>query len=357
MKIERIVSEVSVPDLFFREFDRDRPVVLFGAGGGCLPAIHMFEKQGIRPVLIADNDQAKWGQKREDIPVVSLGEAEQIYSNYVLFVSAPANAHQIIPDLRNRCIKGEIVFFDYPDRINRTKYRKYLLDKKSQLMDLYDSFEDDLSRQTMEVMLRTWMSGDFRPFEDIFTEDQYFVPGIVRLTKDEAFLDIGAYTGDSIESFLKAANNQYKKIIAVEPNPACQSSLLELQDKLESVQVIPKGVYSKAGAYAFVADDIASMSNFEMTQVEGGIEVDTIDNMILEAVTLIKMDIEGLELEALKGARKTIERNRPKLAICVYHKYNDLLQLSQFILNLKLGYRLYLRHHSFYTGETVLYAV
>ena len=69
------------------------------------------------------------------------------------------------------------------------------------------------------------------------------------------------------------------------------------------------------------------------------------------------MDIEGAELEALKGAKETIKRNHPKLAICVYHKPEDIVDIPKFILELDPEYKLYLRHYSDNAGETVLYAI
>ena len=69
------------------------------------------------------------------------------------------------------------------------------------------------------------------------------------------------------------------------------------------------------------------------------------------------MDIEGAELEALKGAEETIKRYRPKLAICVYHKPEDIVEIPKYILNINPDYKLYLRHYSDNAGETVLYAI
>ena len=74
------------------------------------------------------------------------------------------------------------------------------------------------------------------------------------------------------------------------------------------------------------------------------------------SVTFIKMDVEGAELKALYGAEKIIKANRPKLAICLYHKPEDIIEIPEYIINLGLDYSLYIRHQSFCTGETILYA-
>ena len=89
------------------------------------------------------------------------------------------------------------------------------------------------------------------------------------------------------------------------------------------------------------------------------IAVDKIDNIVPEQtrVDFIKMDIEGSELNALKGAENIIKRDHPMLAICVYHKRDDLLTIPQYIMSLHDGYRLYLRAYKKYASDLVLYAL
>lgn len=74
-------------------------------------------------------------------------------------------------------------------------------------------------------------------------------------------------------------------------------------------------------------------------------------------VSLIKMDIEGAELQALIGGMHTIIRNKPKLAISLYHKRDDMFKIPLLIHNFCPAYRLYIRHHCTTFSETVLYAI
>lgn len=87
------------------------------------------------------------------------------------------------------------------------------------------------------------------------------------------------------------------------------------------------------------------------------IYVDSIDHMHAKVrVTLIKMDIEGSEMAALKGAEKIIKRDRPKLAVCIYHNPEDIFEIPFLIKKLVPEYKLYIRHHSDTYAETVVYA-
>lgn len=97
--------------------------------------------------------------------------------------------------------------------------------------------------------------------------------------------------------------------------------------------------------------------SFISTEGELETEVDSIDHLIKEPVTFIKMDIEGSEYQAILGAENMITRHKPKLAISVYHKPEDIWQLPLLIYQFNPGYQFYLRHYSFGNNETVLYAL
>lgn len=75
------------------------------------------------------------------------------------------------------------------------------------------------------------------------------------------------------------------------------------------------------------------------------------------ACTLLKMDIEGAEYNALLGAAKTIEQHRPKLVVCVYHSLEDYVRIPELLMERYPFYRFFLRQHSATSGETVLYAL
>ena len=92
-------------------------------------------------------------------------------------------------------------------------------------------------------------------------------------------------------------------------------------------------------------------------QSDSSVEVVSLDSYIKDKVTFLKLDIEGAEMEALKGARYIIKTQKPKLAICVYHKKEDITEIPMYIKHLVPEYKLYLRHYSDDAGETVLYAV
>ena len=86
------------------------------------------------------------------------------------------------------------------------------------------------------------------------------------------------------------------------------------------------------------------------------VNTSNLDDMIDEKVSFIKLDIEGAEYKALLGARRIIKTYKPKLAICVYHRHDDLCRLPMLIHEMVPDYKFYLRHHHPNEWDTVLYA-
>ena len=123
---------------------------------------------------------------------------------------------------------------------------------------------------------------------------------------------------------------------------------------LENIKIIPKGTWREETILGFVSSGDGSY--ITAGTGDSSIEVTTIDKEIKEKVTFIKMDIEGSELESLHGASKIIRRDMPKLAICCYHKKDDIITLYNCMKNIEnqeKEYRIYLRHHS----NSSLYAI
>lgn len=189
---------------------------------------------------------------------------------------------------------------------------------------------------------------------------QYFdLPELKAAAKDEeVFIDGGCYDGKSSIEFKKWCDNSDVKetyIYAWEPDPKnleiCKATLIDFHNQYK---IIDKGLWSKKDTLYFeIGGEASSISENGTAQIN----VDSLDNIVKTPVTFIKMDIEGAEYNALLGAEKTITRYKPKLAICVYHKPEDIWEIPWLIHQLNPNYKFYLRHYSLTVSDTVLYAI
>ena len=140
-----------------------------------------------------------------------------------------------------------------------------------------------------------------------------------------------------------------------EPDENNYNECKKMEEKYDNISVRPYGI-----------SDICEKMNFENNKKSGSkfsdngqvtIEVRTLDKDINEKISFFKADVEGHEIQVLRGAKNHILTDSPKIAICVYHYLSDIWELPMHILSVNKGYKLYLRHYSNGCSETVLYAV
>lgn len=190
---------------------------------------------------------------------------------------------------------------------------------------------------------------------------QYFDTSILPPPrKDEIFIDAGCCDCATTNEFIKWSHNSYKKIIAFEPNPKQYDICHKLSRKIIDFTVYPYGLWNDSVDMGFIDDTTNSGGGkISLDSINNSVRISTVklDDIIDgDKATFIKMDVEGSELNALKGASHTIGKYRPKLAISLYHKPEDVWEIPRFILSLNEEYKLYIRHYLHDEPETVLYA-
>lgn len=189
-----------------------------------------------------------------------------------------------------------------------------------------------------------------------YTGNQYL--DVFEPVKDEIIVDAGCCDGMTDLQFLEWGDSRIKRIYAFESD---KSNIEKCRKFIKSncdgrIILVPKGCWNGT-TELYVAGGAGTPGSYLGEEGEEKIEVTTIDSVVEdEIVTFIKMDIEGAELNALKGAQRTIIKNRPRLAICVYHKRDDICDIPEYILSLVPEYRFYMRHYATDVSETVLYA-
>jgi len=203
-------------------------------------------------------------------------------------------------------------------------------------------------------------------------EIAYFGTNFLKPTNNGTYLDVGCYNGYTITQYAnwcQRNNVNYKKIIGLEANPRRVHIITSDTAHLPNVEILPFAAYSNEQTLtfsigksdmAYIDSSFASShdSSFNgSTEIELTMNAKRIDSIASEPVSFIKMDIEGSEYEALLGARQTICQYKPTLAISIYHKYRDIIEIPQLIREYEPDYRFYLRHHSAHIYETILYAI
>jgi len=222
-------------------------------------------------------------------------------------------------------------------------------------------FCDDLSREVYDAALAYRSSARQDRLRKIRSRNrEYFDPDVYTPAEHEYLVDCGACTGDTMRVFVENFGPDHT-FYAVEMNLFNIAKLREYVDsaKLPDAEIFPVGVWDRQGKAAVVdGKRISCGSRVVADNATEGVNLDTIDNLFTDKpVSFIKMDIEGAEQHALNGAWNVIWKNRPKLAICLYHSDQDMVEIPIMLMTRLKDYRFSVRHYSDEWYETILYAM
>ena len=339
----------------FNALDEELPsaMVVFGTGKRGQRARQRLEKLGVCVPFFLDNDPIKQGTHVDSIPVLAPEHFKNITTDLPVLLCSWAQ-DKIISQLHRLGVS--IVYIDgVTERIDPA-----VADSSAkQIGEVLNMLSDQVSRKTYCDALRLRFYGRHTRYTSDY--NIYRHPKAMARPGD-IIMDGGAAEGDTLLGFLEDCHGDCE-LHLFEPTPVSYGALCNNITKLANARATAANfaLWSKSMPLRFVEEFGCSHSN--RPSHSGLLEVQAISldeyvgNTNLNRVDLIKLDVEGAELEALKGSRKTIQRFRPRLHVCIYHKPQDLWEIPLYIQNLDLGYHMFVGHHSCCVLDTVLYCV
>jgi len=339
-------------------------LILFGAGWLGRRTLEGLRSIGISPTAFVDNNPSLWGTQIDGLTVYSRARALDKWGRTGVFVvtifhGTPVR-QQLIEEGFRTVVPSPYLFWKYPGTFlpfGGISLPEDTLDDSGRVQAASEIWADEQSLSVYRTQLQWRMSLDYGVLPPASpTEETYFPPEVLSVA-DELFVDCGAFDGDSIQAFFEQRAGMNAAAIAIEPDPSNYTALRARMEGLGvSVDIRNVGASSAKGHFLFEASGTAGS-----TLTESGtmlVPCEPIDSIVgSRKVTYLKMDIEGAELDALKGAAGVIQRDRPVLAICLYHKPQDLWEIPLSVRSLLPEYKLLLRAHSEECWELVLYAI
>ncbi|MCK9569385.1 FkbM family methyltransferase [Candidatus Pacearchaeota archaeon] len=355
--------------------EQNLKVVIFGAGALGLRVLKDMRASKLEPIAFTDNNPKLWYTKVEGVIVVPPVEAVRNYKQGHLFVVAVYNRTPVEDQLINLGV----------DRFNSTPefYRRYLparlplycvedsceIDRYMEEVKACASlWDDEISQDTFNFLLQWHKDVSYRSHYVYPSPscDTYFPPDLVKLREDEVFIDCGAYDGDTLRAFLYKTGGKFKGYWAFEPDYSSFAAMHLTWERLDKetqskIWMDNVAVSNEDGKLQFIEDNsvrscVIDPAN-EVVLTKQSIRCYRLDSLIQDTATYIKMDIEGHELQALEGARQTISKHRPVLAICLYHRMTDLWQIPTLIKQICPSYKMFLRLYAEDCWESVCYAI
>lgn len=287
---------------------KGKRLIMFGTGGLCGSMHELFSRLGIEADFYCDNNPAKIGTEIFGRKIISADELAKKHRDAFVLITTNNYENEILAQLKD---------LDFPEE---------------------------------NIIRMTYADGPKLYFDDDFITPPENGEGI--------FIDGGCFDGATSAEFLAWCGGKAKKIYAFEPDATnflkCKDFFerLNIPCRLEQAGLYDQTTTLRFGGWhgqgaRFTADGATEAKVFALDDIA---EKD-------DAISLVKLDVEGAELAALNGMKETIRRHHPALAVCLYHKPEDIWDIPRFVNENFPEYKLYIRHYAPSTLDTVLYAV
>ena len=362
---------MSQPFYFESDYDRNKPLVIYGFGQICVNILLELYAEGIEVTAIFDANPKYHNTKVCGIPVLPPDRISEFNRESNVFISTRQGKFTFTKLFSDLGFRNLYYWF-----IPEIKAYDWLISKKEEHRGVIDSHSENIRRarslfkeqeslDVFDARLNAYYNNDFIALERLYSPPTYFPKDIFSFTENEVFVDAGVWVGDTSLEFSNMVQGKYNFIHAFEPSEMLAFVAVRNFEfyNTKNIELYHYALSDKEGTVSFDhnlatqgagAGKISKTGNAKVLCTSLDIFFKTKGRGL---PSIIKMDIEGSEVAALEGAKEIIGGVMPKLAICVYHKLEDLWEVPNKIHEAQTGtgYDYYLRHQgSFY--DTVLFA-
>lgn len=360
-----LLNQIDYAAEMIRDFkEHPRKIYIFCAGIGGIQSKKALLKNNIPVYRFVDNNLKKIGTKIDGVPVISFHElcADKSFKSIII---GSAIFHQEIVDqcLTNGILDSEICYADFMNYDAYEATKEYIFNHTDDIISIYSKCGDEYSKQLFIDSVLYQLHRNRKKYRPILSplSEQYYDPHLIHLADDCVYFDCGAKDGDTALAFHKITNGNYRQIFSFEPDEGNYTMLKRNTCSYEKIRTLNFGVgethallpfASNQGAYSqFTSDTSFNEHNQNFARIV------PLDDYYSEMPSLIKMDIEGYELNALKGSQKILAELHPQLAICLYHKPCDVIEIPAYILFQNPNYQIYFRIYRDFGHDLTCYCV
>ncbi|MBR5421048.1 MAG: FkbM family methyltransferase [Lachnospiraceae bacterium] len=332
------------------EHDKKRPVVLYGTGDGADKIYSKLRSDNVTVSGVFASDGFVRDRYYREMKVESFRAVMSRLKDPVVLVSFGTSRPEVIAAIDDIAAQAEVYAPDVPvcggEIFDLAFYEKHReeLDRVSSLL------ADELSRRCMENIILGKISGKI-PYlhaaectkEDIFS--------LTETPEGAVYFDLGAYNGDTVKEY-SSRYPSISRIVAVEPEPHNQRKLNALKDdpSVKAELITYRALISDSCHDSYISAAArgrgtrANPATEAKTILTPAMSIDRIAEETGLIPDLIKFDIEGSEIEGIRGAEAVIAAHRPMLRIAAYHRSADLFEIAEAVLRIRSDYRIYMRH-------------
>ena len=355
-------------DNFIKKIKEHSYVYLRWISESCDEAINFFNKNKIIIKWIFELHPENYDYKYKWIDVLKQSY-DNIDSQWAIVITCSyyeTIKNQLKINYKN--IENRLYMFDWYFLEDKTI--NYYINNKGTILNCYNSLQDEKSKEIYNALLEYRYIRDPKLISKLYESrnDCYLDKIFIDNFKYWLYIDAGSYNADFITTLAKRVDISKSEFYIFEPNKIFYNQIKENLDKWINYKIFNNALCDKDSTMEFmqITSSTSHIIDKKYNAYKNSIDkkfIDTIQTNKLDtiikdkSVKWIKVDIEGSEYSMLQGARETIIKNRPIILLSIYHKRDDLFKLQEYLINLKLNYKFYIRHYSLSVAKTILYCI
>ena len=375
-------------DQYFSGIRRHKNIILFGCGGKGREAIPILKAHNIKIAAVCDNNQAMWGRKFLDEYVIQGFDPEiaALEDCCVIITATIVYAAEIQRELQKNYPQIPIYHLCTPFKVESGLLPESELQaRRSELAEAYSLLCDDESRGIFLDTLNWKLTGNMLPLNKYplgYEGYSFFDDTFIHTDEQSVYVDVGAYTGDTIACFLMFSRGKFRKIIGVEADRGNYSALSQMVrfSRVEHIETYNLGLWSREEERVFytnsanekihfgspnlfqsvdVVADNHSMEQMKDKLTENVLQLKTLDGLLKnEAPTVMKINALAADREIILGGRHIIAQYKPALMLEFGVTQRDVFEMIPLLKQINGGYRFYMRRKRVFEDiKTVLYCV
>lgn len=334
--------------------ETELPIFIYGMGDGALKIMAVFEKYGIPLSGFFASDEFVRGHTFQGHLIHTLSQIENIIDDFVIVLAFAAGYESLYKRINEIASRHILLAPDVPVAGGGLFTYEYFLENKDKFEMVYGMLADEKSRETYEDVINFKISGKIG-YLNSCTSSKEIYGNLVTIHENSVYVDLGAYNGDTVLEYARASQNNYRHIYAFEPNPKNFRKLKKNTEALRDLTTFNAGAWSSSGIIKFTENE----GRMSRASASGGVEIQTlsVDNAISEQASLIKLDVEGSEREAIMGAQNQIAGGADVIS-ALYHRNEDMFAIPLQLKEINPRLKFYIRHQLYIPAwETNLYAI
>lgn len=317
------------------------PIVVYGMGDGAEKIINILKEYSTEVDDIFASDEFVRGHTFLGKKVMKYSEVCDKYKDFTVVMAFAIHDQPMLNRIKEINQSHAVVAPDVPVAGNGLFTREFVKANEKKFDIVYNNLADDRSKEVFLNIINFKISGKVDYLYRSTDDKESVYKHILRLNHYENIVDLGAYDGDTIKEFLSFTEGNYNNIVAVEADEKNFKKMLKNTAELDNIECHNLAVWSHEATLKFCKK---AGRNSKLGNIGIEIQGNSVDNIIKSPVSLIKMDIEGSELQALSGAENTIKKYFPNLYVCAYHRNEDMFAIPLKIWEMDKDYKIYFRH-------------